>query len=209
MEHQEFNGITFYQTTPKDYFRHSLGKTTILMHRYVWEYYNCPIPKGYHVHHKDGNRANNDISNLELLKGTVHEKLHGRLLTDEQREWRRNNLNTNARPKAVAWHKSEKGKEWHKEQYQMTRESLHKVDTHTCLNCGIEYEGEPISKFCSNRCKSAYRRKSGIDNVERKCVICGKVFMTNKYRKSVCCSHSCVAKYQHQKRGGINYGNIK
>ena len=89
MQYQEFNGIRFYQTEPTDYFRHSVNGTTILMHRYVWEFYNCKIPKGYHVHHRDGNKANNDISNLALLYGAEHWKLHGKLLTDEEREWRR------------------------------------------------------------------------------------------------------------------------
>lgn len=200
MEYQEFNGIRFYQTEPTDYFRHTGNGKVILMHRYVWEYYNCPIPKGYHIHHKDGNKANNDISNLELLKGTEHWKLHGKLLTDEEREWRRQNVVTNAVPKAVEWHKSEEGKLWHKEQYQKTKEALHRVETHVCLHCGCEYEGSPNSKFCSNRCKSAYRRESGIDKIERHCVICGNIFTTDMYRNAVCCSRSCGAKYQHQKR---------
>lgn len=198
MEHQEFNGITFYQTSPKEYFRHSVGATTILMHRYVWEYYNHTIPKGYHVHHKDGNRANNDISNLELLKGAEHEKLHGKLLTDEQREWRRNNLNMNARPKASEWHKSEEGREWHKEQYTRTADKLHQKFEFTCLNCGKVFQGEYGSKYCCNACKSAYRRKQNKDLVERICVICGKSFLSNIYSKSKCCSRHCAVILGHQ-----------
>lgn len=198
MEHQEFNGIIFYQTSPTDYFRHSQGRTTILMHRYVWEYYNCPIPKGYHVHHKDGNRANNDISNLELLRGIEHEKLHGKLLTDEQREWRRNNLTATARPKAVEWHKSEEGREWHREHYDNMKDTLHKKSKFTCLNCGKDFIGECGSKYCCNACKSAYRRKQNKDSVERTCVVCGKSFMVNKYSKSKCCSRHCATVLGHQ-----------
>ena len=200
MEYQEFNGIRFYQTEPTDYFRHSVKGTTILMHRYVWEYYNCEIPKGYHVHHRDGNKANNDISNLALLKGTEHWRLHGKLLTDEEREWRRQNIITNAVPKAVEWHKSEEGKAWHKEQYEKNKEAFHKLVTKVCLNCNNEYQGGATSKFCSNRCKSAYRRKMGADKISKVCIICGKSFTCDKNRPAQCCSSHCRTILGHQKR---------
>ena len=199
MEYQEFNGIKFYQTDPNDYFRHSVKGTTILMHRYVWEHYNCPIPKGYHIHHKDGNKANNDISNLELLKGTEHYTLHGKLLTDEEREWRRQNVVNNAVPKAKEWHKSEEGKEWHKIQYQKTQSAMHQRIEKTCATCGKQYLGEIKSKFCSDNCKAMYFRLQNKDKEERKCVICGNMFLTNKYRKAQCCSPKCRALLGHGK----------
>jgi len=37
---------------------------------------NGVIPKGYHIHHKDKNRNNNDISNLEMMLGTEHNSMH-------------------------------------------------------------------------------------------------------------------------------------
>lgn len=36
------------------------------LHRYVWEFYHGPIPEGFHVHHVNGNKYDNDIGNLEL-----------------------------------------------------------------------------------------------------------------------------------------------
>ena len=47
-----------------------------VMHRFVWTYINGPIPEGYVIHHKDGNKLNNDISNLELLLKEVHDREH-------------------------------------------------------------------------------------------------------------------------------------
>lgn len=45
-----------------------------LMHRYVWEKSNGKIPKGYDIHHRDRNKANNQIDNLELIKHDEHAK---------------------------------------------------------------------------------------------------------------------------------------
>lgn len=36
----------------------------------------CGIPSDYHVHHIDGDKLNNDISNLELLSRSEHKSLH-------------------------------------------------------------------------------------------------------------------------------------
>ena len=47
------------------------------LHRYVWEKHNGPIPKGFIIHHKDHNKLNNDISNLELMEERAHRKNHG------------------------------------------------------------------------------------------------------------------------------------
>src|SRR3990167_7896753 len=46
----------------------------MLMHRYVWEYYNGPIPESYEIHHKDFNKWNNEIENLELITKSEHTK---------------------------------------------------------------------------------------------------------------------------------------
>ena len=76
-----------------------------LMHRLVWECVNGDIPEGYDIHHIDGNRQNNSISNLELVeqhkhrsehkKGICHSEEHkkkmseshkGKVLTDETKK---------------------------------------------------------------------------------------------------------------------------
>src|SRR5699024_5430833 len=49
------------------------GKNTkTYLHRYVWEKYNGNVPKGFHIHHIDGNFSNNDISNLECKERSTH-----------------------------------------------------------------------------------------------------------------------------------------
>ena len=49
------------------------------MHHYVWEKHNGIKPKGMHIHHIDGNKDNNDISNLRLMTNSEHLKLHWRI----------------------------------------------------------------------------------------------------------------------------------
>ena len=65
-----FKGIRF---TPQSngYYRKTDGNR-ILMHRFVWESFNGQIPKGYDIHHRDGDRTNNKINNLELMKKDEH-----------------------------------------------------------------------------------------------------------------------------------------
>jgi hypothetical protein len=48
----------------------------IMEHRLVWENHNGKIPKGYFIHHKDGNKLNNDINNLEILTPMEHKRKH-------------------------------------------------------------------------------------------------------------------------------------
>lgn len=187
---QYFNGLKFTLDKSTGYYKHS----NILMHRYVWEYYNTKIPDGYEIHHKDFDRGNNDICNLQLLSCSEHKKLHGLLLTDEQREWRRQNLTKNVRPKASEWHKSDEGREWHKEHIKEQRGKGVFTKSLVCTNCGKIYTGESKNgnTFCCNACKSAYRRKIGADLIPAVCVYCGKRFQTNKFRPSRTCSRSCT-----------------
>lgn len=191
---QWFNGIKFTRDDSTGYYLNSTIRKR--MHIYVWEFYNGKVPKGFEIHHKDFDRSNNDISNLQLLSKSEHRKLHAQLLTGEQRQWKRDNFNAKARPKAIEWHKSAEGKQWHKEQYQKCADRLHQTIEKHCIQCGKVYLGESKSKFCSNACKSTYRRVQGTDLVETICVYCGKSFMTNKFRVAKTCSRSCANKYR-------------
>ena len=38
-----------------------------LVHRLVWEAFNGPIPKGMQINHKDENKRNNCLTNLEMV----------------------------------------------------------------------------------------------------------------------------------------------
>jgi len=65
-----------------------------------------------------------------------------------------------------------------------------------CKHCGgaflIRWPYKP-KLFCSNACKSAARRASGVDDIERSCPRCGKTFLANCYSKQIHCSRECAA----------------
>lgn len=45
-------------------------------HRLVWFEAHGAIAPGMHVHHIDGDRANNDLANLELVSNSDHQRTH-------------------------------------------------------------------------------------------------------------------------------------
>lgn len=151
---QMFNGEAFYLCG--NYFQHK-GKR---LHRTVWEYHNGAIPKGYHVHHVDENKANNDISNLQLLATSEHMSHHSS--QEEHREKSRKNI-AKAIECAKEWHHSEEGKEWHSKHGKESWEKRKPIK-YNCTFCNAEFETLNVyspksNHFCSNKCKSAYRRK--------------------------------------------------
>ena len=188
-----YNGYLFRRDKKSGYYLSSqkIGKKRKRLHVYVYEIEVGAIPKGYEVHHKDLDKNNNDIGNLELLTKKEHLKIHGELLTDDVREQRRKNVVEKAMPKAKEWHHSKEGKEWHSEHAKIVFENLPE-NKYKCTFCGKEYKTKNIyskesNTFCSNKCKSAYRRASGVDNVERECAYCGCKFIANKYSSAKYC----------------------
>ncbi|TWW10239.1 hypothetical protein LABALGLTS371_15270 [Dellaglioa algida] len=200
MKYVHFNGLKFTRDDKNGYYLNSTKRKRL--HRYVWEYYNGRIPEGCHIHHLDHDKSNNDITNLQLMKHGEHATLHGLERAKLQRKEIIRNLNENARPAAIEWHKSDEGRKWHKKHYESTKEKLHQIKKFECEDCGEEFEAQDtgVNRFCSNKCKSKWRRKSGLDDVIRECVYCGEEFKVNKYRKTKTCSRSCANRQRTKER---------
>jgi hypothetical protein len=193
-----FNEMRFRRDKKTGYYLNSTIHERL--HVYIWEYYNGEIPKGYNVHHKKS-KDNNDIEDLQLLTKKEHIELHKEIETEERKKQKRENFNRNARPKAIEWHKSEEGREWHKKHYKDFENKLHTKYMKICECCNRKYETIQInSRFCSDKCKSRWRRKQGVDNEKRICIHCGKEFEINKYSKTLTCSRSCASKKAYQNR---------
>jgi hypothetical protein len=164
------------------------------LHQYVWEKNNGKIPKGYHIHHVDHNKKNNNIDNLIAISHKEHALHHEseREKEEEHKEWRKKNFIEKVIPKAREWHKSDEGRKWHSQQAK-EQAKLREEKTFTCDHCEKEFTAWNTSKnrFCSNKCKSAWRRKQGLDNETRKCEHCDKEYEVNKYSKKRFCSVTC------------------
>jgi endogenous inhibitor of DNA gyrase (YacG/DUF329 family) len=165
------------------------------LHCFVWRKNFGDIPDGFQIHHKDKNKDNNEIENLACIPKHEHMKLHADENARNNHDFMVNNLVENALPKAVEWHRSEQGREWHRKHSIEVYRNLEERKI-VCENCGkyFMYKANNKVRFCCNNCKASARRKSGVDNIERKCVICGNGFITNKYSKTRTCSGQCKYK---------------
>ena len=146
---QRFEGVTYYKCGP--YFQHD----GVRLHRAVWEHYHGPVPDGYHVHHIDGDRSNNDISNLACLPHSEHESYHAK----QRDEYCRMHIER-IRPLAAQWHGSDEGKAWHSERGKANW-AMREDQTYTCDMCGNEFQSKRIYKgnhFCGPNCRAKYGR---------------------------------------------------
>lgn len=56
------------------------------VHVLEWERHNGPKPSGHEIHHRDRNKSNFELSNLELLTHSDHQKVHAGWIRDGM-EW--------------------------------------------------------------------------------------------------------------------------
>lgn len=192
------DGIRFVRYPDSDrrndrvyYKGHVPGKGIRYLHRYLWRREHGPIPDGHHVHHLDGDPLNNALENLVCMPGRRHMSKHSKQWHEEHPEesaahWAK------AVEAAPPWHSSPEGKAWHSKNGKLSWEMRDPVG-YVCEQCGTHFASLKRGKvrFCSNACKSAWRRAAGIDDEERVCEACGKTFRINKYRKTRVCSRTC------------------
>lgn len=169
---------------------------TTLLHRIVYfDYHMCSIEK-LHVHHKDENRFNNDISNLELLTPHEHSMMH----IETHRESARKHM----LPAAQKWHK-EHAEEYRRYcievNYPRTKDLLHVKVEHVCLRCGKHFKARHGAKYCSMKCLRAAYREDLKHYEQVNCEICGKPFMRDLWDHKErglkrTCSRDCARQLQ-------------
>lgn len=172
----EFNNRKFYLSPENGYYEAKIKKDnkrhTLRLQRAVWEFYNGSIPEGYQIHHIDGNKQNNNISNLQLLSHQEHAKLHSQQKGKEI--WNRKEMkeaNARGREKCKEWHKSENGKKWHSEHQKETikKNVIEKI----CTDCGAKFKTwhDKREQTLCRKCRDKYlhreirRRKREIQGV--------------------------------------------
>jgi hypothetical protein len=199
---QEFNGQRYY-LCGRYFSRAKRGGGREYLHRAVWEYHNGTIPVGHHVHHKDNDRSNNTVGNLETFSPSDHlSSCHGEQCAENLASGMVAGIEA-----AKAWHASDDGIEWHR-QHAAAQKHLHteRVIDKVCEYCSRPFKAPRLhrsrARFCSNVCKSAHRRASGVDDIEKLCAVCGASFTSNKYQKTRTCSRPCSGRLGISKRYG-------
>lgn len=153
--YKEFNGVK-YKLEKSGYYRQTTNwnspKNSVRLHQAVWEFYNGPIPQGYYIHHKDGNRANNDILNLELVTPKQHALRHA---SKERKELSRKNLQLAIEAARYCDYRKDSDAISKASKLGWERRPYFK---HTCQLCGKEFETKTRScKYCSTKCKNTAR----------------------------------------------------
>lgn len=192
-----FQGKKYYEYNGAcaGYFRNRRGK---LLHRAIYEAAHGPIESRIHVHHRDGDRSNNDLANLEALDIRDHMRLHMAERPDVPGHMAR------IRPLTVLWHRSPEGRAWHSEHSREAFAKRGSVD-YTCQHCGGAYRSRHRgrARFCSNACRTGSRYQSGVDDEDRNCSECGTVFRCNRYKRKKTCSRACHGRAQSRTKASL------
>lgn len=193
VEHQEHFGRKFYEDKKTGYWI-STDYPRIRAHRWVWISVNGPVPKSCHIHHRNENKSDNRIENLQLVSFRQHAFVH---MSSEKLD-RLRKMAEVGREHAKEWHSSPEGIDWHKYHAKKHKFGKWPEKEYVCDMCSNSYKTTKRSRarFCSNKCKTAWRRKEGVDDETRTCIQCGEAFRCNKYAKNKSCSRKCGSKYK-------------
>jgi hypothetical protein len=187
-----YNGRCYYKHPRQKYFYTSNKKNySKCLHREMWFDAFGKIPKGFDIHHRDGNAFNNTLSNFELKEKNKHQSEHSKKRVKENPQFF---IDLQKKGIAVApeWHKSKEGEEWHRQNAITCGFGHQTYGEKRCEFCSKEFtvrRGQ--ARFCSNNCKSAWRRKNKPDKKAAICPTCGNEFTTLKYLPAKYCSKEC------------------
>lgn len=176
----EYRGVVYRRYEGRLYY--NPGGSAVLrgatsLHRQVWLDAGNDIPAGWHVHHRDGDHDNNDISNLECLPGDEHSRMHAR-----------ERLAGELGQRLKEWRGSDDGQ-------AILRDNARKMRARTperecaCRHCGGAFRTRhPRQVFCSDPCNEQFNFP-----LELACEICGTGFRAkrNAKRQVRTCSYSC------------------
>ena len=163
-----FNGRRYnrYPESNNPAHRRYFARSGHRLHRDVWKYHNGPIPAGMHIHHIDGNTANNDISNLACVTSKQHWDEHRAEASKRSSRPEQLEHLERIRSQSVAWHGSPEGIAWHKEHVKASlaktwgKPRSYYPAPYTCVWCGFDGIAKvpERKKFCSPICQNAESR---------------------------------------------------
>lgn len=173
----EYNGVKYRKYPGKHYYFAAGGGESL--HRQKWKDAHGEIPPGHDIHHKDENKENNSIENLEARPFTEHRREHTttRLLHGDL-----------GRILAV-WRQTTEGQE-------ILRQNAAKMHARTpertlaCAYCRKVFTTRhPFKRYCDKVCETAVPKLQLVLD----CEICKKPFAAKRSAKKQVrtCSYSC------------------
>ncbi len=159
-----FNGRKYnrYPESDNPAHRRYFARAGHRLHRDVWKHHNGPIPAGMHVHHIDGNTANNDIGNLACVTSKQHWDEHRAQASERSRRPEQIEHLSRIRVSAADWHRSDEGRAWHREHAKASlaktwgKPRVYVESAFHCVWCGLESLRKTDRKqFCCPTCQNA------------------------------------------------------
>jgi hypothetical protein len=161
-----------------------------MLHRVLWSAKHGPIAPGFEIHHRNGDKGDNRLCNLQLLSVSEHKRLHGpengRKSAPWHRSaagkahhraignlaWKRNPVRAmrdalrgleKARRAAPAWHRSPAGRAWHRK-HGIATWAKRKRLAKRCVVCGARFTAYWLrAKYCGPNCYAkAFRQRARI-----------------------------------------------
>lgn len=151
----------FKYTLQQGYYRR-----VVQLHRQVWEDHFGSIPEDYQVHHKNGDKLDNRMENLECLHISEHRRIHN---AQKEIQYKVCKLGSKlSLRKKRMWYLLKEGKNIQSENSRLFW-SDRKERIKLCIVCGADYSTRSVkirNGCCSNACRCyLYRlKKSGLAN---------------------------------------------
>lgn len=188
--HQKFDGVNYFADKQGHY------RATFHIHRAVYTYYYGDIPPEHDIHHIDGNKANNDISNLLLVTRSEHQKLHKPKGNAAVVYNTPHTFVCNQCGKTFSTTNTRQNTFCSKECRDL---ATHRYEYRHCVICGKRFRvrSDAKTQTCSFDCSNKMWR-SKLVLKEKICAQCGNKFLTNNDRK-IYCSHSCALRHHRSK----------
>lgn len=190
---------------------------TVRLHQAIWERANGSVPAGFHLHHKNEDKTDNRLENLELLSHADHNRMHihrmhahqEKAVVNSQAVLRRNEAERLKRALVCVVC----GGTFHSKSKRPTRfcssacvesarSGAFSSDARLCEYCGGSYTAtRRVQRYCSKRCNTlaATERAATLTVRAVSCDNCGTEF-ESKRSNARFCQHSCALAFHTNNR---------